>query len=262
MNLPYQTFSIIIPVLDEAATINQVLTQARRVMAGHPAEIIVVDGSPGGDTIRVIHVPQVKTIIAPCGRANQMNAGAREATGDILIFLHADTQLPDQAPGHIARVMHQQKYVAGAFDLGLDSNRPGLSLIRLVGSLRSRLTRIPYGDQAIFIRRDYFCSIGGFSPIPLMEDVALMRRIKRRGHKICILPDRVKTSSRRWAKEGLVYTTLRNWSLRILYFFGTSPDLLVKQYRNHSQPGQPRYAALARFFFGTLWERARERWRW
>ncbi|MBF0497786.1 MAG: hypothetical protein HQK58_14625, partial [Deltaproteobacteria bacterium] len=156
---------------------------------------------------------------------------------------------------------HQPKYVAGAFDLGLDSNRPGLRLIRRVGSLRSRLTRIPYGDQAVFIRRSYFLAGGGFPPIPLMEDVALMGRIKRRGDKICILPDRVVTSSRRWAMEGLVYTTLRNWCLRILYFFRTSPDVLVKQYRNHSQLSHPRYAALARFFFGTLWSRARERWR-
>ena len=122
------------------------------------------------------------------------------------------------------------KYVGGAFDLKIGSDRFIFKIIGNLASLRSRLTRIPYGDQAIFIRRDYFRTIGGYKDVPLMEDVELMQRIKRQGDKIFILKEKVITSPRRWEREGVLYCTLRNWIITILYFIGVSPDRLVKFY--------------------------------
>jgi rSAM/selenodomain-associated transferase 2 len=163
-----------------------------------------------------------------------MNAGAVVARGEILIFLHADTRLPPGALKKINTVLENEKYVGGAFDLRIDSDRLFLKYIAARASLRSRLNRIPYGDQAIFIRKNYFDKIGRFKEIPLMEDVELMRRIKRRGDKIFILRDRVKTSARRWEREGVFYTTLKNQMLVNLYYLGVSPDKLAKYYRRHS----------------------------
>lgn len=160
-----------------------------------------------------------------------MNAGAQRASGDLLLFLHADTILPPGGIRTLLETMGPSGRVGGAFDLDIASNRPALRLIARMGSLRSRVTRIPYGDQGIFIRRAAFQALGGFSDIPLMEDVDLMRRIKRRGWPILILPLRVRTSPRRWEREGIVYGTLRNWTLILLYLTGVSPDRLARYYR-------------------------------
>ena len=163
-----------------------------------------------------------------------MNAGAATAHGEILIFLHADTKLPDNALGKISRVLQDERYVGGAFDLGIDSRRLFLKYISARASLRSRLNRIPYGDQAIFIRKDYFDQIGRFKDIPLMEDVDLMRRIKKDKKKIYILSDKVMTSARRWERDGALYTTLRNQILIALFYLGVSPYRLAKYYWRHS----------------------------
>ncbi len=164
-----------------------------------------------------------------------MNAGAKAAQGEILIFLHADTGLPPNALNHIQHIMSEKKYVAGAFELSFDSERLGLKLIAKAASWRYRLLRLPYGDQAIFMPQEYFHRIGGFAEIPIMEDLELMRRIKKRKDKIYISKERVKTSARRWEKEGIVYCVLRTWMLASLYCLGVSPEKLAKYYRHYKK---------------------------
>jgi rSAM/selenodomain-associated transferase 2 len=160
-----------------------------------------------------------------------MNKGASLATGDILLFLHVDTRLPMDALGLIGAAMEDNRYVAGAFDLGIESSKPIFRIIERAASLRSRFTRIPFGDQAIFIRKDYFKQIGGYQEIPVMEDVEFMDRIKKQGGRIFIIPRRVSTASRRWELEGIVRCTLRNWILQILYILGISPHKLARFYK-------------------------------
>ena len=224
-------FSIIAPVLNEADRINTTIEHLCKQDSEGICEIIVVDGDPNGGTIKAIENETVKALISPKGRGRQMNTGADIACGEILVFLHADTRLPEMALEKIYDVLQSKKYVGGAFNLAIDSERLLLKYIAVRASFRSRLNRIPYGDQAIFIRKDYFDRIGRFKEIPLMEDVDLMRRIKKRGDKIVILDDRVKTSARRWETEGALYTTIRNRILVSLYYLGVSPYKLVKFYR-------------------------------
>ncbi|MHC4111937.1 MAG: TIGR04283 family arsenosugar biosynthesis glycosyltransferase [Planctomycetota bacterium] len=227
-------FSIIIPALREQEQINSALEHVCHQDSDGCCEIIVVDGDPAGSTINAIEIDGIIRKTAPKGRSKQMNAGAAMAKGEILIFLHADTKLPDNALEKISRVLQDEKYVGGAFDLKIDSDRLFLKYISARASLRSRLNRIPYGDQAIFIRKDYFNQIGGFKEIPLMEDVDLMRRIKKDRKKIYILPDKVITSARRWERDGTIYTTVRNQILMALFYLGVSPHRLAKHYWRHS----------------------------
>ena len=221
-------FSIIIPVLHEAKNINPLLEHLQEL--DENCEIIVVDGCPKRETIDNIRNKEIKKLISEEGRGRQMNTGAAIASGEILIFLHADTRLPVNALDRIRHSLQKKQYVGGAFDLSIRSDKLILKVIATCASLRSRLTRIPYGDQAIFIRKDYFNKIGGYKEIPLMEDVELMKRIKKRGDKIYIFSDRVFTSPRRWEKEGIICCTLRNWIIIILYLIGISPDKLARYY--------------------------------
>ena len=224
-------FSIIVPVLNEADQINATIEHLCNENTEGICEIIVVDGDPDGGTIKNIQNKSVKTVTSSKGRGRQMNTGAAIASGEILVFLHADTRLPEMALEKIYSILQSKKYVGGAFDLAIDSDRLLLKYIAVRASFRSRLNRIPYGDQGIFIRKDYFDRIGRFKEIPLMEDVDLMRRIKKRGDKISILRDRVKTSARRWETEGALYTTIRNKILVSLYYLGVNPYKLAKFYR-------------------------------
>ena len=171
-------------------------------------------------------------LVSEPGRGRQMNAGASDALGEILIFLHADTCLQVDALTLIRHALANRQYVAGAFDLGIRSKKLIFKIIANTASLRSRFTRMPYGDQVIFIRKDYFQTIGGYRTIPLMEDVDLFKRIKKGGDTICILPARALTSPRRWENEGIISCTLRNWMLIILYQIGVSPEKLAHFYRN------------------------------
>ena len=160
-----------------------------------------------------------------------MNAGAARASGDILLFLHADTLLPPEALCRKSLTrLSDGRFVGGAFDLGFQNSRWIFRLTGKCASLKHRLTRVPYGDQAIFMRRSYFDQIGGYPEIPLMEDVELMKRVKRQGGRIVILPEAVATSSRKWEKDGVLYTILRNWMLQALYLFGVPAEKLVKYY--------------------------------
>jgi len=224
-------FSIIVPAFHEGERINDLIESLNRLGSDQNLEIIVVDGCQERDTLSAIHSNRVIKISSEQGRAKQMNAGALVAKGEILIFLHADTELPLLALKKIDSLTDRREYVGGAFDLGIKSNKIIFRVIEVLASLRSRLNRIPFGDQAIFIRKQYFDQIGGYREIPLMEDVELMRRIKRSENKIWIFYDRVMTSPRRWEKEGVIYCTLRDWTLQALYFFGVSPYYLVKYYK-------------------------------
>lgn len=224
-------FSFIIPVWNEGAIITRTIEHIWCLHASGGAEIIIVDGDPEGKTIDVARHMGVKAAISEKGRGNQMNRGAALAAGEILVFLHADTTLPSDALELIEATMRDTSCMGGAFDLVIDSERPVFRVIEKAASFRSRITRIPYGDQAIFIRRTDFRDLGGFKNIPIMEDVEIMRRIKKWGGKICIIDRAVRTSSRRWEREGIIYTTLRNWLLLSLYLSGFKPEKLVRFYR-------------------------------
>lgn len=223
--------SIILPVWNEASIINDTIKSILSIPYDGEIEVIVVDGSLSGETINAITEKSVKRLISDKGRSRQMNKGASDAAGEVLLFLHADTLLPEGALEKVSSATGEEDVVGGAFDLAIESRRPIFRLIEKAATFRSRITGIPYGDQAIFIRKDFFDSIGGFRDIPLMEDVDLMRRIRKTGRRIHIIPDRVRTSPRRWEKEGVLRCTLRNWIIITLYLLGVPPEKLARFYR-------------------------------
>jgi rSAM/selenodomain-associated transferase 2 len=224
------TFSIIIPVLHETETINVLLESLKKIESDEPFEIIVVDGSPVQDTLRVISDRNVKIYSSRQGRGCQMNEGAAHAKGDILIFLHADTFLPNNALSLIQTALEDERYAGGAFTLQIQSQISFLRMIAAYSTLRSKITHAPYGDQVIFLRKAYFDAIGGYADIPLMEDVELMRRIKKKKGQIVILPHPVITSDRRWHEEGPIYTLLRDNIIIFLYFCGMPAEKFAKFY--------------------------------
>ena len=223
-------FSIIVPVLNEEDGIQSLLQHLQDIAAGESVELIVVDADPVGSTINKIRSGEVVKLLSPRGRGMQMNRGADVAKGNVLLFLHADTFLPENALAYIKNALTDDTCVGGAFDLGIDSERALLRLTAWCASLKHRMTRVPYGDQAIFIRSDFFHDISGYREVPLFEDVELMTRIKKLKKKITIIRHRTITSPRKWEKEGVLYTILRNWALQALYLLGTSPERLVKYY--------------------------------
>jgi rSAM/selenodomain-associated transferase 2 len=231
-------FSIIVPAFHEGENINDLTEFLNRLDSHMNSEIIVVDGAQEKDTLGAIHNGKVIKLSSEKGRAKQMNAGASVAGGEILIFLHADTELPIHALRKIHSLLEQKEYVGGAFDLGIKSDKFIFKVIGRLASWRSRLSRIPFGDQAIFIRKEYFNRIGGYKEIPLMEDLELMRRIKKSGDKIRIFYEQVMTSPRRWEKEGVIYCTLRNWTLQVLYLLGISPHKLAIFYKSSYRRGR------------------------
>jgi len=233
MNSPRPVdLSVIIPVLNEGPGIHDALSRVQALAGDRLLELIVVDGDPSGSTIQAIRGRFVKKLINEQGRARQMNAGAALASGPILLFLHADTLLPENAVQLILSAMEDARIVGGAFTLAIASKRAIFRITERYAALRTRVTGIPFGDQAIFLRREYFNKLGGYSDIPLMEDVELMKRIRKRGDRIAILPEKVLTSARRWEREGILYCTCRNLLLQILYSFGVSPTRLARWYRS------------------------------
>jgi len=228
--------SVIIPVLNEAGAINETLGHLKSIQTIVGLEIIVVDGDVNGSTIAEVQSNAVdrihlKTITSKSGRAVQMNTGARIASGATLLFLHADTTLSQEAIRRLPYLLQDRSLTCGAFTLGIRSPKKVYRLIETMANLRSRMTRLPYGDQAQFFKSDYFRKIGGYSEIPLMEDVEIMQRVKKRNDTCRIVPEKVFTSARRWEKEGALYGTMRNWTLITLYTLGVSPQRLVRYYR-------------------------------
>jgi rSAM/selenodomain-associated transferase 2 len=220
--------SIIIPALNEAEEITRTLSGLQPFRTkGH--EVIVVDGGSRDQTAGLSQPLSDRVIHSRRGRSSQMNDGAKVATGDVFLFLHADTQLPDEADILIAERLEREKKGWGHFQVRLSGGHP---LLRLVGCLmnwRSRVTGIATGDQAMFVRRDLFEKAGGFPKIELMEDVALSKVLKTHARPVC-LKDPVKTSSRRWEKNGILRTVFLMWRLRLLYSLGLSPERLARIY--------------------------------
>jgi len=219
--------SIIIPVFDEAAGIEAALTTLSQYR-GRGIEVIVVDGGSRDGTPALARPLADRVLIAPRGRAAQMNSGSAVARSDVLLFLHADTQLPDNADLLIEHCLARSGHVWGRFDVQFD--RGGLlTVIAFMMNLRSRLTGIATGDQALFVTRAAFDAVGGFPEIPLMEDVALSTHLKRIGRPLR-LRARVTTSARRWRKHGALRTMFLMWRLRLAYFLGTDPAQLARHY--------------------------------
>ncbi|MFP4194840.1 MAG: TIGR04283 family arsenosugar biosynthesis glycosyltransferase [Desulfobacterales bacterium] len=223
--------SVIVPVLGESEIIGQAARHFLSATGGVNAEVIFVDGDPSGSSIKLVNSGNIRTLISPSGRGSQMNAGAEASAGRVLMFVHADTRLPEGAMEDALDVCRCPETAGGAFLLGIDSSKRGFRIIEAAANLRCRLTRIPYGDQAVFIKKSVFKTIGGYAEIPLMEDIEIMRRLKRKGLKIRLVKKAVYTSARRWKKDGLVYGTMRNNLLSCLYYAGVKPEALKKFYK-------------------------------
>jgi rSAM/selenodomain-associated transferase 2 len=220
--------SIIIPTLDEAAAIAATLAALAPLRErGH--DVIVVDGGSRDGTPELARPLADRVIAAPRGRANQMNAGAAEARGDILLFLHADTVLPPDADRAVLEGLATTRLLWGRFDVVIAGRHPLLPVVAWFMNFRSRLTGIATGDQAMFAWREAFLRAGGFPPIPLMEDVALARALGRLSQPLC-LAERVTTSGRRWESRGVLRTIALMWWLRLRYFLGASPERLAQRY--------------------------------
>jgi len=225
------TISVIIPTFNEEQSLPRTLAC---LSASDPAEIIIVDGGSTDGTLALAqefcsHTATARVIAAPRGRASQMNEGAKASQGEVLLFLHADTQLPPQTERIVGMALTSPSVVGGRFDVRFDSASPWSQVISSFMNRRSRLTRIATGDQALFVRREVFEMLGGFSEIPLMEDIEFSRRLQQAG-RIMALRDTVVTSFRRWDTQGPMKTILLMWTLRFLYWAGVDPHQLARVY--------------------------------
>ena len=222
------SLSIIVPVLDEAAGIAAAL-EALTPFRQRGVEVIVVDGGSRDRTMELARPLADRTIAAPRGRGAQMNAGAAIATGDVLLFLHADTRLPPDVDGLLLEAMRDSTWQWGRFDTRIEGGNPLLAMVAGFMNWRSLITGIATGDQAMFVRRAAFDAAGGFPDIPLMEDVALSKRLKRIGRPLG-LAARVVTSGRRYHERGVIRMIFLMWRLRFEYFLGVEPAVLARRY--------------------------------
>ena len=224
--------SIIIPVFNESANISAALVDLCSLRE-HGTEIIVVDGGSQDDTLTLARPHCDHAITSPRGRATQQNAGARIAMGEALLFLHIDTQLPDNVDTLVNAALTADSTVWGRFDVTLNPensrSHPMLNVIGEMMNFRSRITGIATGDQCIFVRKSAFDAVGGFPQIPLMEDIALSKALKRISAPAC-LRERVTTSARRWQIHGVWRTIMLMWWLRFAYWLGVSPAKLARWY--------------------------------
>lgn len=225
MNTP--TLSIIIPTLNEASGIIQVLENLQEFRR-QGAEVIVVDGGSSDRTAELALSLADRVTSSQRGRGLQLNAGADKAAGNVLLFLHADTILPPSALALIREAVSKGASW-GRFDVHIEGSIPGLGMVAFMMNWRSRLTGIATGDQAIFVTREAFKRLGGFPAIPLMEDIVFSSSMREADRPACIA-EKVKTSGRRWEKHGLLRTILTMWWLRLRFFLGASPDDLAREY--------------------------------
>ena len=225
--------SIIIPTLNEAGSIKETITQLQKSKG---VEIVVVDGGSRDNTIELARLLGARVFSTDASKAAQMNAGAAESVGDVLLFLHADTRLPDNFYAKVMAAVNQNGFCAGAFSLGIDSDIRGLRFIERVANWRSRFFQMPYGDQALFVCRNLFNEIGGFPDFPIMEDYELIRRLRRKG-KITILPESVRTSPRRYLNFGILKTWFLNQIIIAAFYLGIPPERLACWYRR--EKGNP-----------------------
>lgn len=222
------SFAIVIPVLNEAANLPRLAAQLGP-LAQRGVEVVMVDGGSADDTVRLAEQAGFRVIRSARGRAVQMNAGAARSTGDVLIFLHADTELPPDALPRIAARL-DSGYEWGRFDVTIVGTPVMLRVVATMMNWRSRLTSIATGDQAIFMTRDAFNAVGGFPDQPLMEDIEISRRLRSRSRPAC-LGSRVATSGRRWESRGVWRTIFLMWRLRWAYWRGRPARELAEAYR-------------------------------
>ncbi len=222
--------SIIIPTLNEAATISDTLA-ALQPMRKRGHQVILVDGGSQDSTFSIAKPLVDLALCSSAGRATQMNAGAAVANGDLLWFVHADTLIPTDTDVLLQNALDKSAKAWGRFDIRLSGNVLSLRIIERMMNWRSRLSGIATGDQGIFIYRDTFERIGGFSDMPLMEDIDISRRLKRASGMPLCLSRKLTTSSRRWEKHGVLPTIVLMWRLRLAYWLGASPTDLARQYR-------------------------------
>ena len=220
--------SIIVPCLNEAAGIADALS-ALGPLRLRGSEVIVVDGGSRDGTAELAQPHADAVISAPRGRASQMNAGAACARGEILLFLHADTLLPESADALVVDGLKRMRRGWGRFDVAIEGRHPLLKVVAGLMNLRSRLTGIATGDHAIFVTRSLFTAAGGYPEIALMEDIALSKRLKRFGPPLC-LKHRLTTSGRRWERRGVLRTIVLMWRLRLAYWLGADPVKLAMRY--------------------------------
>jgi rSAM/selenodomain-associated transferase 2 len=220
--------SVIVPVLDEATTIVDALTHLAPVRA-RGGEVIVVDGGSRDDTAARARPLAEQVISAPRGRGAQMNAGAAVARADVLMFLHADTRLPPEADRLVREGLARSGRAWGFFSVAIEGHSSLLPLVAFAMNVRSRLSGIATGDQAMFATRMAFDRAQGFPDIALMEDIVLSHRLKRVSPPLCLAPA-VVTSGRRWDERGALRTILLMWRLRLAFFFGAAPDALARRY--------------------------------
>ncbi len=218
--------AVIIPTLNEEQALPGTLTSVARLGFD---EILVVDGGSSDRTQALAASRGVRCVTAAPGRARQMNAGAAQSQAGVLLFLHADTRLPDGARQAIERALDDPACIGGRFDVRFEHDAGLAWLIARLISLRSRWSGIATGDQALFVRREVFVKLGGFADFPIMEDVDFTRRLKRTG-LMAPLQSRVITSYRRWERCGALRTIVLMWALRLLYWLGVHPNKLKALY--------------------------------
>ncbi len=227
--------SIIIPAFNEVAGIARCVERAWEAL---PDEVIVVDGGSHDGTVALAERLNCRLLTSPRGRANQQNAGARAASGDVLLFLHADNWLAPAAVRQIRRALANAKIAGGVFRHRILAEGIAYRVLETGNNLRARVLRMAYGDQGIFLRRSIFEKIGEFPPVGLMEDVMLMRKLRR--WPLAYLPGPLYASARRWKQNGVVRQTLKNWGLTMAEIAGVPPDALAPYYSpNGTKNGQP-----------------------
>lgn len=222
--------SVVIPTLNEEAGI---ATAVARAWGLEPVDVIVADGGSGDATIERATGAAAVVVEAPCGRGSQLNAGAARAEGDVLLFLHADCWLDPDAGSQIIQSLADGSVAWGAFRQAIDGRGVAYRWLESGNAFRARRLRLPYGDQAVFVRRAVFESVGGFADVPLMEDVDFARRMRRHPAP-ALLPGPVHASARRWKRNGVVCQTVCNWAFLAMWRMGVPPERLAKWYRPHS----------------------------
>ena len=218
--------SIIVPTLNEELVLGNTLTQIQQLS---PHELIVSDGGSNDYTCRIADRFSHRVITGSAGRALQMNAGANEATGDLLLFLHADSRIEPESYRKMLEYMKNPKWIGGAFTLCIESGKWSLKLIALLANIRSKYFGVAYGDQGFFVRKEVFKDMNGFSPIPICEDLDFYYRLRKKG-SVILLKEKAHTSPRRWINEGIFFTIVRNFIIEVLFGLGFPPHILTKWY--------------------------------